>query len=154
MYFRSVIRKNPATDEIDGYYRLVESYRNENNRICHQTLLTVGFIDFEVEKLNDIQRILNDRVKRKASLFKEKDPIVIAKADQYWNELVKKGKVDVSNQSYQKKKRMIDAHTMQHKDVREIGSEWMCYQAVEQLKIRELLKRKGWEESKIQLAIT
>lgn len=111
MYFRSVIRKNPATDEIDGYYRLVESYRNENNRICHQTLLTVGFIDFEVEKLNDIQRILNHRVKRKASLFKEKDPIVIAKADQYWNELVKKGKVDVSNQSYQKKKRMIDAHT-------------------------------------------
>src|SRR5690606_2795026 len=111
MYFRSVIRKNPKTNEIDGYYRLVENYRNENNRICHQTLLTVGFIDFDVEKLNDIQRILNDRVKRNESLFKEEDPVVIAKADQYWEQLVKKGKVDVTDKHYEKKKRMIDANT-------------------------------------------
>lgn len=129
MYFRSVIRKIPETNEIDSYYRLVENYRNKNNMICHQTLLTVGFIDFDVEKLNDIQRILNDRVKRNESLFKEEDPVVIAKADQYWEQLVKKGKVDVSDKHYEKKKRMIDANTMQHKDVREIGSEWMCYQA-------------------------
>jgi len=27
MYFRSSIRRNPATEQIDSYYRLVESYR-------------------------------------------------------------------------------------------------------------------------------
>ena len=43
---------------------------------------------------------------------------------------------------------------MSHKDVRELGSEWMCYQALEQLKIRELLVNKKWDEEEIQLALT
>ena len=43
---------------------------------------------------------------------------------------------------------------MSHKDVRELGSEWMCYQALEQLKIRELLVNKKWDEEQIQLALT
>ena len=152
MYFRSVIRKNPETNEIGGYYRLVESYRGENDRICHRTLLTVGFIDFPTEKLNIIQSILNNRTKRKGMLFEE-DPEAVMWADQYWQQLVEKGKIDVSDRHFEKKKRMMDADTMRHKDVREIGSEWMCYQALEQLKIRGLLERKGWEESKIQLAL-
>ena len=64
MYFRSVIRKNPINQEFGGYYRLVESYRNDADRICHQTLLTIGFINFSVEKLNIIQRILNNKYKK------------------------------------------------------------------------------------------
>lgn len=154
MYFRSVIRKNPDTGRPAGYYRLVESYRNENNRVCHRTLLTVGFIDLSIEKLNAIQRILNDRNSQKESLFEEDDPEVIAYADNYWGELVQKGKVDISDKTVEKKKRMIDADSMRHKDVREIGSEWMCYQTLGQLKIRELFENKGWEEEKIQLALT
>lgn len=154
MYFRSVIRKNLDTGKLAGYYRLVESYRNESDRICHRTLLTVGFISFPTEKLNIIQRILNNRLSLKEQLFEEDDLEAIAYADNYWNELVEKGKVDISEKAIEKKKRMIDVDSMRHKDVREIGSEWMCYQALEQLKIKELLESKGWEEEKIQLALT
>lgn len=154
MYFRSVIRKNPETGKLAGYYRLVESYRNESDRVCHRTLLTVGFINFPTEKLNSIQRILNNRLSLKESLLEEDDPEAVAYADNYWNELVKKGKVDISEKTIEKKKRMIDADSMRHKDVREIGSEWMCYQTLEQLKIKELLESKGWEEEKTQLALT
>lgn len=153
MYFRSVIRKNPRTNEIGGYYRLVESYRNEDDRVCHRTLLTVGLIDFRVEKLNITQRILNDRSKRKETLFEEEDSEAVTWADQYWQQLVESGKIDVSDRHFEKKKRMMDTDSMRHKDVREIGSEWMCHQALEQLKIRGLLERKGWGGSKIQLAL-
>lgn len=154
MYFRSVIRKNPDTGKPGGYYRLVESYRNENNRVCHRTLLTIGFIDFPIEKLNTIQGILNNRNSQKKSLFEEDDSEAVAYANNYWNEMVQKGKVDISDEAVERKKRMIDADSMRHKDVREIGSEWMCYQTLGQLKIRELLESKGWEEEKIQLALT
>lgn len=154
MYFRSVIRKNPETGKLAGYYRLVESYRNESDRVCHRTLLTVGFINFPTEKLNTIQRILNNRLSLKESLFEEDDPETAAYADNYWNELVQKGKVDVSDKAIEKKKKMIDVDSMRHKDVREIGSGWMCYQTLEQLKMKELLESKGWEEEKIQLALT
>lgn len=153
MYFRSVIRTNPETGKMGGYYRLVESYRNENDRVCHRTLLTIGFISFPTENLNDIQRILNNRVSGKNSLFEE-DQEIVKLADEYWKQLVEKGKVDVSDKAIEKKKRMIDSDTMKHKDVREIGSEWMCFQAIEQLKIQELLQNQGWSEEKIQLALT
>ena len=154
MYFRSVIRKNPINQEFGGYYRLVESYRNDADRICHQTLLTIGFINFSVEKLNIIQRILNNKYKKKYSVFEESDKEAIEWADFYWEELIKGGKLDISDSTYEKKKRSIDTDTMSHKDVRELGSEWMCYQALEQLKIRELLVNKKWDEEQIQLALT
>ena len=154
MYFRSVIRKNPINQEFGGYYRLVESYRNEADRICHQTLLTIGFINFSVEKLNIIQRILNNKYKKKYSVFEESDKEAIEWADFYWEELIKGGKLDISDSTFEKKKRSIDTDTMSHKDVRELGSEWMCYQALEQLKIRELLVNKKWDEEQIQLALT
>ena len=154
MYFRSVIRKNPINQEFGGYYRLVESYRNDADRICHQTLLTIGFINFSVEKLNIIQRILNNKYKKKYSVFEESDEEAIEWADFYWEELIKGGKLDISDSTYEKKKRSIDTDTMSHKDVREVGSEWMCYQALEQLKIRELLVNKKWDEEQIQLALT
>lgn len=154
MYFRSSIRKNPATNAIGGYYRLVETYRNEYGRICHRTLHTVGFIDFEVEKLIEIQRILNDRLDRKTALFEPSDPQVTALADAYWQEMIANKKIDVTDTTFEKSKRMIDADSIKLKNAREIGSEWMSYQALEQLQIKEKLTSLGWKEENIQLAIT
>ena len=46
LYFKSVIRNNPTTGDISGYYRLVERYRNVEGRVCHRTMLNVGFINY------------------------------------------------------------------------------------------------------------
>jgi hypothetical protein len=154
MYFRSVIRVNPATQKHEGYYRLVESYRNEMGRICHRTMLTVGFVSFDTDKMIAIQKILNERLNRKQSLFQEYDAETLEIANEYWHEMVSQKKVDASDIAFEKSKRMIDADTLRHKDAREIGSEWMCFQALEQLKLRERLCELGWEEEKIKLALT
>ena len=63
MYFRSSIRRNPATGQIDSYCRLVESYRNERDRVCHRTLLNVGFLTglITVDELNQVRRIICKR---------------------------------------------------------------------------------------------
>lgn len=42
MYFRSSLRINPATKQSECYWRLVESYSNEFDKVCHKTLYTVG----------------------------------------------------------------------------------------------------------------
>lgn len=154
MYFRSVIRVNPVSQEPEGYYRLVESYRNEGDRICHRTLLTVGFLSISGEKLNRIQRILNDRLKNITSLFEETDSEVQSLAEKFWNQLLAGGKVDVCPETEEKKKRMIDMDSIKHKDVREAGGEWICYQTINQLNINEKLKSLGWDDESIQLAIT
>ncbi len=58
MYFKASGRTNPGTKKYDSYYRLVESYRNETVRVCHRTILIVGFLDDELtpEQLNLIAR--------------------------------------------------------------------------------------------------
>ncbi len=49
---------------------------------------------------------------------------------------------------------MIDVDTMVHKDTKEIGSEWLCYNTWQKLKIDDVLRSKGWTEQEIQLAQT
>lgn len=154
MYFRTSLRNNPATGQSEGYWRLVESYRNEFGRVCHRTLYNVGFISFDSRKLVDIQRILNARLDRKASFFEETDQEALAIADSYWHEMVSKKTIDATDQAFEKSKRMIDVDTMKHKDAREIGSEWMCFQALEQLQVKEKLTSLGWEDERIKLALT
>ena len=43
MYLKASFRHSPTIKNIDAYYRLVESYRNECDRVCHKTLLKIGF---------------------------------------------------------------------------------------------------------------
>lgn len=154
MYFRSSLRNNPATGQTEGYWRLVESYRNEFGRVCHRTLLNVGFIDYEIETLNNVKQILQNRIERKESLFEITDELARKWADIYWDKLLKDKKVDASDNAFEKSKRMVDIDSIKHKDAREVGAEWMCYQALEQLEFKEKLTNLGWEEQEIQLALT
>ena len=44
-YFKLSGRHNSATGKSGWYYRLVESYRNADDRVCHRTMLNVGFLE-------------------------------------------------------------------------------------------------------------
>lgn len=47
----------------------------------------------------------------------------------------------------------IDINSICNKDVREIGVEWLSYQAVGQLRISSFLEQQGWGDSDIRLAL-
>jgi hypothetical protein len=47
----------------------------------------------------------------------------------------------------------IDLNSLRNRDVRETGSEWLCYQALEQLKIADYLPNRDWDENDIRLAL-
>lgn len=153
MYFKSTVRKNPLTGKLDGYYRLVESYRNADDRVCHRTLLNVGFLEnVNVDQLNKIQWHLNARYQKQETLFQETDTVVMEMTEQLWQRLVSEKRIDVNWAD--KAKRHIDADSISHSNVRETGTEWMCMQAWNQLQITEFLQQQGWDETKIKLAIT
>jgi F0F1-type ATP synthase delta subunit len=78
MYFKFSLRKHPQSGKLSGYYRLVESYRNADNRVCHRTILNVGFIEeLTAEQLNQIQKQLTEKYEHKQPVFqREDDPIV------------------------------------------------------------------------------
>lgn len=154
MYFKFSGRTNPKTKSYDSYYRLVESYRNADGRVCHRTILNIGFIEdkLSVEQLNTIARTLTDIYERKESLFTQKDPIINKWVSKLWSQIVAGQKLDLT--LYDKDSRMIAADTIKHSNVREIGSEWMCYNIWQQLGIDSVLESEGFSEIEKQLAQT
>ena len=63
MYLNGNIRRKPAREETDSYYRLIESYLNETESVRHRTLFHVGFFDrvITIDELNQVRRIICKR---------------------------------------------------------------------------------------------
>lgn len=151
MYFKCSIRKNPETGAISGYYRLVESYRNGEDRVCHRTILNVGFMeDTTVEQRHKIQAMLNDKYEQKQSIFSEADPVVNGYVSALWQRIIEEKQLDIG--TIEKRGRMIDVETMVHSNAREVGSEWMCHHTWERLGLSSLLLSQGWTDEQIRLA--
>ena len=91
MYFKFSLRYNKDKQQSDAYYRLVESYRNAEGRVCHRTILNLGFIDddYIAEQLNQTARIRTARYEQKQSLFEPTDTVVIDLAETLYGRLQK-----------------------------------------------------------------
>lgn len=154
MYFKFSLRYNKDKKQSDAYYRLVESYRNAEGSVCHRTILNIGFIDddYTADQLNQTSRILTDRYELKQSLFEPTDTAVIDLAETLWKRIIKDKRLDLTLHS--PLSRQIDADTLRHSNVGEIGSEFICHQTLQELGIGKVLAQAGFTEDQIQLATT
>jgi len=157
MYFRSSIRRNPITGELSGYYRLVESYRSGFGKVCHRTILTVGFIDdLSSAQLALVQKGLNDHLEGNHNrLFLQNDDILVnTYIDKFFKQMIKEKRVDKTITDKSRDWQTIDINTLKNKEIREVGAEWLCFQAAKQLSIDTFLLGKGWDQEKVSLAMT
>ena len=154
MYFKYTGRINPATGRNEPYLRLVESYRNAEGNVCHRTILHIGFADELITpgQLNQIARLLTDRYQQKIALFEHEDELVRTWAKDLWQRIVKDKKIDLT--LFAPDNRKIDADTMEHSNVREIGAEYMCQNIYKELRIDELLQANGFKPEHALLAQT
>jgi hypothetical protein len=166
MYFKVSYRKNPETGKSEGYYRLVESYRNDDDRVFHRTLLNVGFLDkmVDIDQLNQVRRILAKRYQDiigGSELFdiKTDNPLVVNQlVEALWNRLVSENRIDIGQKQPKaptlRQRNMVFEESIRHPDVREIGAEWLCFQALDQLQLPDYLSNIGFLEKETRLAIT
>jgi len=155
MYFKVSGRHNPATEKHDWYYRLVESFRNALGESRQRTVLSVGFIDhLSSEQINQIQQGLNDRVEGQMTLFEDAE--VQTQIDSLYSRLIREKRIDRIHKDNDKSKdwETIDLNSLKNKDVREIGSEWMTYQAIKELGIESYLTSRDWDSDKVNLAVS
>jgi hypothetical protein len=153
MYLKASFRYNPDISDITAYYRLVESYRNQSDRVCHKTLLNIGFWpDATREQKNKVVDHLNERYKNELALFEEVDEQVVEWVNMFWNEMIARQTID--RKTMEEKHRLVKADTIKHKEAREIGTEWICVNTWNQLQLTVLFENLGWNEEKIQLAMT
>jgi len=108
MYFKVSMRTNPKTDRYSGYYRLVESYRNHGDRVCHRTILNAWYRDeLNTDQLNLIQKILTVKVSNcDKPLFElpyTDDQTVISYVKEFYNRMVTEKRIDVLLEKQEKK---------------------------------------------------
>ena len=136
-------------------------------------MLNVGFMDGLVaEDLNRIQKLINHKIQSTSNeIFRieyEKESSVI----QHWftelySRLVNEKKIDVPHLSQasgcgcghskppDSDWATIDLNSLRNKDIREIGCEWLCYQALEQLGVSNFLSSQvDWLPDDVRLALT
>ena len=153
MYLKSTFRYNPDVNNIAAYYRIVESYRNEHDRVCHKTLLNIGFWpDATLEQKVSVIELLNAKYENELLLFDERDAQVIEWVKLFWNQMIEKKTID--RKTMEEKHKLVKVDSIKHKEAREIGTEWLCTHTWNQLKLSELLSGFGWSSQKVQLAMT
>jgi hypothetical protein len=158
------MRTNPETKIYSGYYRLVESYRNNDDRVYHRTILNTGYLDeLTTDQLNLIQKILTAKVNNPDQPLFElpctDDATVIHYVDEFYKRMVAEKRIDVGVEKQEKKSsksgkdiQSIDINSIRNKGVREVGAEWLSYQSMTQLQITSFLDRQGWSQDDIKLA--
>ncbi len=156
MFLKIAYKRIRATGEEEKTYRLVESYRYMD-RVRHEIILHLGKLE-ELETPEQkrdmairINTLMRQYHRKEVDLFKHEDPQVEILAQKFFKEILEKQRVDTASG---KSRLVIDEHSVKNKDVREVGTEWLCKQALDQLGLCSFLQHQGWEEEKIQLAYT
>ena len=172
MFIKSITIPNKKKDKHYAYYRLCESYR-VGDAPRHRTILNLG----KLEKLPDRtdHKLLADKIeqlvyKRQVSkqqvLFEDTNsPAIDSLARHFASIIINKKLVDVShkkNDNTEAKNKTfyapvnfqsIDIGSVEHGDVRESGAEWLCQQTLDRLDLSRYLKKLGWEERWIKIAM-
>jgi hypothetical protein len=114
----------------------------------------VGFLDDELtpEQLNLIARTLTDMYQRKQSIFPQNDPLISKWVAELWGKIVGGKRLDLT--AYDPNNRMVNADTLNHSNVREMGAEWMCYNTWQQLDLDKVLIDNGFSDHDVRLAQT
>lgn len=156
VFLKVVFKTNKQTGKRVMHYRMVESYRIDDT-VRHISILHLGTLDQLPEATQKkalgqrIDAIIKEKITKSKSLFIHEDKLVEELAQGFAKEIIEKQKVDISgDQDYQ----LIDTGSVTHEDVRELGGEWLAMQALEQLKMEELLRANGFSAEQIQLAFT
>lgn len=155
MFIKPFFKHNRTTGERYCVYKLCEGYRL-NGCVYHRII--VGFGRLEELETVEQKKLLAARVEElianggNSLSTSAVDEQVEQLARQYFAEIKSKKRYDIKqgNEDWE----TVKMSTLKNKDAREIGAEWLCKQAFDQLGIGSFLKLEGWDEDKIALATT
>lgn len=165
MFLKKVVKDN-KTEKKYVYYRLCESIRI-GVKTRHTILLNLG----PLPGLDEAERkILANRIEelyRGLATFLDQAPDKVEQlARKFYALLREKNKQPVvaANTLCDTKNKQeslpaltdiqrVDINTIQHDEVREIGAEHLCLQAIEELNVPSILRKLNWSKEKINMAM-
>jgi len=148
MFIKTIVKTDKKTGKRYNYYRLCESYRI-GNKTRHRSIVSMGRLD-GIESRED-KKLLADTIEAlihgetRLSFF-DAGPEITRYAKEFAKRITDEKLLDIQPKTTQPEysdiepdHQEVDLNSMRHDEVREIGAEWLCKQALEQLDLQELL---------------
>lgn len=154
MFVKPLSKYNKTTKERYSLYQLCESFRLDG-RVRQRVIIGLGKLDelpTDEQKMRLGKRIEEMLEGKIQTLFSDADQDVERLSSHFYGEILKKQRYDIKGNKQDLQ--VVDVNTVKNKDAREVGAEWLCKQAFNQLKIGDFLKTSGWDEQKVALATT
>ncbi len=158
MYIRKVTKKNTNSEKTYVYYRLVHGYKI-GNKVRQQTILNLGKLT-EIEP--DQHKDLADRIEMiltgTKSLFHSKNDKIESLAQQFANEIQAKGLFPSTKRNsslggeLDSNFQEINLESIDNEECRELGGEWLCKQAFDQLGLNDLFSTAGFNDTQVSMA--
>ncbi len=164
MFIKTILKTDTDTGKQYKYYRLCESYRVKGNP-RHRTIIHMGKLE-GVESKQD-KKLLADRVEslikgeNRLPFFEEK-PEIERYAKEFASRIIDEQLVDVRPPISSTREQIpidsdyetVDVNSLEHQQAREIGAEWLCKQALQQLGLKEFLTTNcGFSETSANTAM-
>lgn len=164
MFVKPISVPNRKTGKRYTYYRLCESYRL-GNAVRHRAILNLGKLEGLPNRAD--HKLLADRIEqivyKRPSLFVLQIPEKVENLAQHFASIIiNKGLLDIPNgtpvrsngederdHDYQE----VDVNSLEHNNAREIGAEWLCKQALDELGLGRYLGELSWKERWIKMAM-
>jgi hypothetical protein len=154
MYIRKVTQKNSETGKIYFTHRLVETYRNSENKVRQRVLLNLGK-NFTIAQ--DEWKLLADRIEEIISgqrILFEYDPQIEKEAQKIAKLVVHRA----SNLTEPKEEKIndyqeIDINTIESQNIRNIGPEYLGLEVAKELNIDKLLCELRFNNKQINTAL-
>jgi hypothetical protein len=155
MFIKPYYKQNKTSGERYCLYKLCEGFRI-HGAVHHRIIICFGRLEeletVEQKKLLALrveELIVNGGNTLSTVVGDEK---VEQLARHYYTEIKNKKRYDIKhdNEDWE----TVNMSTLKNKDAREIGAEWLCKQAFDQLGIGGFLQQSGWEADNIALATT
>lgn len=159
MFIKTIVKTDKKSKKRYNYYRLCESYRL-NGKPRHRTIISLGKL--EKIKSNEERKLLEDRIEELLTgvtkIFNIENKVHVENyAKQFFKKIVEQKLYDVKKEeinSHIFDFQEIDTNTIAADEAKEIGAEWLAFQAIKQLEIDEMLEKSGFDEKEIKIAIT
>lgn len=135
---------------------MCESYRSGNG-VRHHTILQLGMLKElpEAEQRTALAKRIEQLIEQdrgsKTMLFLPSEDVIELLAIKFYKAVKEKERVAIAaGRDYH----IVDVNSVKNKEVREVGTEWLCRQALGQLELIRFLQTQGWSEEQINLAQT
>lgn len=163
MFIKTIVKTDKKSGKRYEYLRLCESYRL-GSKTRHRGIITLGSVPQldTREKKKALADRIEELLRGSNSLFVTMmEEEIETLAQRFYKKIKEKqaSKLDLEDtkvppatvvSNTPEDFETIDINTFESEDIREIGSEWLCFQAIEQLDLLSFFEQQGWEEKWIK----